>query len=73
MSARIKLEELITAREVAQVTRLALSTIYQKVHEGQIPHLKLGDAVRFSPTAIQAWLEAQTKPGRVRRVPEVSV
>ena len=37
MPQKITLEELITAREVAQVTRLALSTIYRKVHEGTIP------------------------------------
>ena len=73
MATNVNLEQLITARELAQVTRLALSTIYQKVHEGQIPYVKIGESVRFSPSAIQAWLEGQAKPGRASRVPEVQV
>lgn len=73
MSAQMNLERLMTAKEVAEVTRLALSTIYEKVHQGHIPHVKIGESVRFSPTAIQAWIAAQAKPGRVQRVPAVEV
>ena len=69
----VAIEQLMTAKELAQVTRLALSTIYQKVHEGHIPCVKIGGAVRFSPSAIQAWLDQQAKPGRSTRVPEVQV
>jgi excisionase family DNA binding protein len=73
MATPVSLEPLMTARELAQVTRLALSTIYQKVHEGHIPCVKIGEAVRFRPSEIAAWLDQQAKPGRSSRVPEVQV
>jgi excisionase family DNA binding protein len=73
MSTQIALEPLMTAREVAEVTRLARSTIYMLVCQGRIPHLKLGEAVRFRPSDVRAWLEAQAKPGRLQRVPSVEV
>jgi excisionase family DNA binding protein len=73
MSTQITLESLMTARQVPQVRRLALSTIYMKVHEGTIPCVKIGEAVRFLPSAIQAWLDAQAKPARLQRVPTVEV
>jgi excisionase family DNA binding protein len=57
------LEPLMTAREVAEATRLARSTVYLLVHEGKIPCVKIGDSVRFSPSAIRAWLQAHTRPG----------
>jgi excisionase family DNA binding protein len=73
MSPEIAIEHLMTAREVAEVTRLARSTIYQLVHDGRIPHLKLGEAVRFRPSDVQAWLDSQVKRGRVTRAPSVEV
>ncbi len=33
--------------------------IYKWVHEGRIPHVKIGHALRFQPKRIEAWVEEQ--------------
>jgi excisionase family DNA binding protein len=73
MSAEIAIEHLKKVREIAEITGLAPTTIYKFVHEGRIPYLRLGEAIRFRPSDVQAWLEAQARPGRLQRVPSVSV
>lgn len=64
-------EELWTAKDLSQAFKTATSTIYQWVHEGRIPHVRLGTCVRFRPKEVQVWLERQGKTGRLTRVPEV--
>jgi excisionase family DNA binding protein len=63
-------EELWTAKDLSRAFKTAISTIYQWVHEGRIPHVKLGTCVRFRPQEVQVWLEQQCQPGRLTRVPE---
>jgi excisionase family DNA binding protein len=66
-------EILWTVTELSTVTEIAKPTIYDWVHEGYVPHVKVGGCVRFRPSEVQAWLDRHAKPGRPRRVPEVQV
>jgi excisionase family DNA binding protein len=66
-------EPLLTVSELAQLTKIAKSTLYDWVHQGYIPHLKLGSCVRFRASEVNTWLERQARPGRLRRVPTVEV
>jgi excisionase family DNA binding protein len=66
-------EKLWSVTELCAALGIARSTAYDWVHQEFIPHVKLGGCVRFLPSAVQAWLDQQAKPGRVRRIPEVSV
>jgi excisionase family DNA binding protein len=63
----------LTVAELAAVTKIARSTWYQWIHEGRVPHIKIGDCVRFDEAEVNAWLRQHAKPGRLQRVPAVEV
>ena len=57
-SAGLQLPRLLTAHQVSEATGLAVWRIYELCRSGDIPHVRLGRAVRFSPAQLNAWLEA---------------
>jgi len=52
-----ELPHLIDVATLAEHLGLTERTIRRKVAQGEIPHYRLGNAIRFDPTEIQAWLE----------------
>jgi excisionase family DNA binding protein len=58
------LEPLLTVDEVAELTRLARTTIYDKARAGLIPYLRLNGTIRFQAEAIKAWLNRHVYPER---------
>jgi excisionase family DNA binding protein len=66
-------EPLLTVRELSETTKIARSTLYEWVHEGYIPHLKVRGCLRFRPSEVYVWLEQHSRPGRRERVPAVEV
>jgi excisionase family DNA binding protein len=66
-------EELWTVADLAAISKIAKSTLYQWTHEGLITHIKVGVCIRFRPSEVQAWLNQHAKPGRRHRVPTVEV
>jgi excisionase family DNA binding protein len=54
-------EPLLTARELAEHLSLSADTVLDWAEAGRIPHFKLGRAVRFRPSEVDAWLEAQRR------------
>ena len=64
---------LLTVGEVADWLQLKPRTIYQWVHEGYIPVIKLGALVRFDQASVTAWLKRREAPGRAGRRPEFEV
>jgi len=50
------MEKLLTIDELAKVLSVKKSTIYQWVHLGLIPHIKVGRLLRFKEENIQKWL-----------------
>lgn len=50
--------EVLTAREVAAMLRLPLSTVYELARRGVIPAHRIGRAWRFIRPEIEAWLLA---------------
>jgi excisionase family DNA binding protein len=67
------LSELATVAELSAATNIAKSTIYEWVHQGFIPHIRVGGCIRFKPAEVEAWFDKQSKPGRLTRVPAVRV
>jgi excisionase family DNA binding protein len=67
------LPTLVTAKQLAVATQIAESTIYQWVHLGYIPHIRLGRCVRFNLVEVQAWLQQHTRTGRKERKIAVEV
>jgi excisionase family DNA binding protein len=58
------MEHLLTVDEIAKYLKVQPSTIYQWTHQGFIPHIKIGNAVRFRQSCIDQWLEEQSRKGR---------
>jgi len=68
------MEPLLTAEQVSKMLNVRVSTVYEWARMDYIPHIHLGTGrkkplVRFSPTAVQEWLESKSKQGRTTRVP----
>lgn len=57
-------DKLIGPRELADQTGLPVSWIYSKAEAGVLPHYKIGKYIRFRPSEVRTWLEAQRR-GRI--------
>lgn len=51
------MEKLLTVSEVAEILRLNRFTIYRMSERGRLPSVKIGKALRFRQSDLDAWLE----------------
>ena len=65
------MSQLMTPHQIAEMLQVRPSTIYQWVHQGFIPHVKLRRLLRFRECDVMAWVEKRAKRGRVSRRVEV--
>lgn len=68
--------QLLTVKEVAELTRFSVSTISHFVSDGRIPFKKVGRAVRFEAGEIALWIEKGGPPSpkvdnKIRRVSSI--
>jgi len=61
------MERLLTVDQVAEWLQVKPRTIYQWVHEGYIPVVKLGVLVRFQEASVSEWVKRREAPGRGSR------
>lgn len=61
------MNRLLTVDDVATWLQVKPRTIYQWVHEGYLPVIKLGTLVRFDQASIAAWLKKRETPGRAQK------
>jgi excisionase family DNA binding protein len=54
------MEELMTIVEVAKFTKLKVPTLRKYVAKESIPFQRLGSAIRFKPSEIQAWVDSRS-------------
>lgn len=73
LGAERTMNRLLTVDEVAQWLQVKPRTIYQWVHEGYIPVIKLGALVRFDQASVMGWIRKRETPGRVRKRVEFDV
>lgn len=52
------LPRLLTAQEVAEQTGLPLSRVYELSRRDEIPHVRLGRALRYSAPELRKWIRA---------------
>ena len=57
-----RVENLLSVRQVAELLGLRKQTVYVLVMRRQIPHLKIGEALRFDPDAIRDFIEEKKQP-----------
>jgi excisionase family DNA binding protein len=57
--------QLLTAREVADLLRLPVSTVYELARTGRLPYLRIGRAMRFSRPDLETHLAeaCRARPG----------
>ncbi len=58
------MQKLLTVEEIADYLQVRPSTIYQWTHQGFIPHVKLGNRVRFRLSQVDRWIERRENSGR---------
>ena len=51
------MEHLITPLQAADLLGISLPTVYTWVARRKIPYVKVGSALRFRPSALEAWLK----------------
>lgn len=62
MTARSPSDDTLwTVKDVARFLRASPSWIYKLAESDQIPHFRLGSALRFEPLAIRGWLQARQR------------
>lgn len=54
-------DEIMTIPEVAALLKIADKTVYVLAQRGKLPGFKVGGQWRFSRTAINTWIDAQSK------------
>ena len=67
VSAGIPPADILTPAEVAARLKVKPAWIYNKLRErgkDSLPHIKMGRYLRFSWSAVSAWLESQQRPAR---------
>ena len=60
-------DKLLTVEEVAEKLGISKQTVYRYVHEGFMPCLRPGSALRFDWKEIRDWAQKRGQEGRIRR------
>jgi excisionase family DNA binding protein len=59
------MERLMTAKQVSELIEVKPSTVYQWVHLGLIPYVKLGKCVRFKKAELFRWIDRNLRKERI--------
>ncbi len=59
------MERLMTAKQVSELIEVKPSTVYQWVHVGLIPYVKIGKCVRFKKDELLRWIDKNHRKERV--------
>ncbi len=54
------MQEILTAKQLADYLQVNELTIYKRVRLGEIPTVKMGRALRFKKDIIDKWLEVES-------------
>jgi excisionase family DNA binding protein len=63
----MELERLLNNTEAAKLLNISPFSLRGKVSRKEIPHIKVGRRTLFSPTDLQAWVEANKVQPQDRR------
>lgn len=58
------MNRLMTAAEVADYTQMNVQTIYRKVRSGDLPHYRIGTALRFKQDEIESAMKGGHYAGK---------
>jgi excisionase family DNA binding protein len=60
----------LTVLEVAEILSVSKRLVYQLVSIGEMPHFKVGGAVRFEPQALALWLRERMVESAKEKPPD---
>jgi excisionase family DNA binding protein len=60
-------KRLLTVREVAERLGVSKATVYALCEQGTLPHLRVSNAIRVAPAALEAYVAAASLPPRTGR------
>lgn len=63
--ASVTVEQLLTAEELATLLRKSPDAIYKMAERDQIPHIRIGRCLRFSPSAVNVWIAERARASSV--------
>jgi excisionase family DNA binding protein len=55
-------KRMMTVYDVADLLGLHRVTVYEKVSRGEIPHVRIGRAIRFDREVLERWIAEQSTP-----------
>ena len=67
------MDRLLTVDDLADWLQVKPRTVYQWVHEGYIPVIKLGSLVRFDQASVKEWVRKRETPGRINKRVELDL
>ena len=58
------MQKLLTISQVAEVLQVSRSLIYKWVHYDFVPHIKIGNVLRFRESELIRWIKRRSQNGR---------
>ena len=58
-----KKEEILSAKEVANMLQCTLQAVYTKCAQSELPHIKMGKSYKFRKSEILEWIKQQKSSG----------
>lgn len=55
------IESLWTVKQVQVYLNLKRTAVYDRVHAGDLPYLRIGNQLRFVPAQVRAWVEEKAR------------
>jgi excisionase family DNA binding protein len=58
------MEKLLTVKDLCETLQVKKGLVYKWVHYGYVPHIKIGNLLRFKESQIDTWINKRAKKGR---------
>jgi len=62
------MQKLLDVKQLSEILKISINTIYCWVSRGQIPYLKIRKCLRFSETDIMNWISQSNKDHHKKQV-----
>lgn len=59
----------LTVPEAHELTRIPLPTLYRLIQQGEIPHIKIGRAVKIRRSSLERWIAAKEHAAAPQQTP----